>query len=104
MPLIATTLKYANQFRQMFGLEANQTWNEIAQNVQVSRDPASQITLEYTTMNGSTQVKQADIVLNTFPLHYTEDYTHDNALRDLDYVCFSLQPQEVKLTNTRIYI
>ncbi|KAF3895363.1 Cell wall acid trehalase [Trichophyton interdigitale] len=98
MPLIATTLKYANQFRQMFGLEANQTWNEIAQNVQVSRDPASQITLEYTTMNGSTQVKQADIVLNTFPLHYTEDYTHDNALRDLDYYAAKQSPNGPAMT------
>lgn len=84
--MIATTLTYANTFREMFGLEQNQTWSEMAENVLVSRDPDSGITLEYTTMNGSTQVKQADIVLNTFPLRYTQDYTHQNALLDLDYV------------------
>ncbi|KAK2865365.1 hypothetical protein FQN49_003641 [Arthroderma sp. PD_2] len=98
MPLIASTLMYANMFRQMFGLEQNQTWNDIAQNVLVSRDPGSQITLEYTTMNGSTQVKQADIVLNTFPLRFTEDYTHENALLDLDYYAAKQSPHGPAMT------
>lgn len=86
MPVIATTLSYANTFRQMFGLPQNETWADMAKNVLVSRDPESDITLEYTSMNGTTMVKQADVVLNTFPLQYTQDYSLRNALDDLDYV------------------
>lgn len=85
MPLIAETLKYANQFRKQFGLEANETWDEIAENVLILRENG--VTLEYTSMNGSAVVKQADIVLNTFPLAYESDnYTTENSLTDLDYV------------------
>ncbi|RAL06735.1 alpha,alpha-trehalase treA [Aspergillus homomorphus CBS 101889] len=84
MPLIAETLKYANQFRKQFGLEANETWDEIAENVLILRE--NDVTLEYTSMNGSAVVKQADIVLNTFPLAYESDnYTTENSLTDLDY-------------------
>ncbi|EER28261.1 Acid trehalase precursor, putative [Coccidioides posadasii C735 delta SOWgp] len=98
MPMIASTLIYANSFRQMFGLEQNQTWNDMAENVLISRDPSSSITLEYTTMNGSTQVKQADIVLNTFPLRYTENYSPENALLDLDYYAAKQSPDGPAMT------
>lgn len=84
--MMATTLIYANSLRQMFGFEQNVTWNEMAENILVLRDPVADVTLEYTTMNGSTRVKQADIVLNTFPLRYTDGYSPQNALGDLDYV------------------
>ncbi|EEP77694.1 acid trehalase [Uncinocarpus reesii 1704] len=98
MPMIATTLIYANGFRQMLGLEQNQTWNDMAENVLVSRDSDSGITLEYTTMNGSTHVKQADIVLNTFPLRYTENYSPENALLDLDYYAGKQSPNGPAMT------
>lgn len=84
MPMIAKTLLNANSFRQQFGLEQNSTWNEMAANVLVLREDG--VTLEYTTMNGSAVVKQADVVLNTFPLDYNNDYSERNALTDLDYV------------------
>ena len=37
-------------------------------------------------MNGSIAVKQADVVLDAFPLNYQLNYTAQDALRDLDYV------------------
>jgi hypothetical protein len=37
-------------------------------------------------MNGSAVVKQADVILNTFPLSYTTNYTTHDSLNDLDYV------------------
>lgn len=95
MPMIATTLMYANSFRKMFGFEQNQTWNDMAENVLIERDADSGVTLEYTTMNGSTSVKQADIVLNTFPLRYTRNYTPQDSLTDLDYVCRQHPPQPI---------
>jgi hypothetical protein len=87
MAMFATTLTYANTLRKLLGLPQNQTWNDMAQNILISKDPASGITLEYTTMNGSTVVKQADVVLNTFPLRYTDNYSQEDSLKDLEYVC-----------------
>lgn len=85
MPLIAETLQNANKLRKQFGLEPNETWDEIAEDVLILRENG--VTLEYTTMNGTAVVKQADIVLNTFPLAYESDnYTATNSLTDLDYV------------------
>ncbi|PGH17473.1 hypothetical protein AJ79_01073 [Helicocarpus griseus UAMH5409] len=98
MANIATTLLYANSFRKMLGIEQNQTWNEMAENVLVLRDPVADVTLEYTTMNGSTQVKQADIVLNTFPLRYTDEYSPKNALSDLDYYAAKQSPDGPGMT------
>ncbi|KAI9929571.1 alpha,alpha-trehalase ath1 [Aspergillus wentii] len=83
MPLIAQTLTYANSFRKQFGIETNETWTEMAENILLLRE--SDITLEFTTMNGSTVVKQADVVLNTYPLDYSSNYTAQNSLNDLDY-------------------
>ncbi|KAJ5640021.1 uncharacterized protein N7484_007883 [Penicillium longicatenatum] len=83
MPLIAKTLTNANAFRQQFGLEENSTWDEMAENVLVIRENG--VTLEFTTMNGSAVVKQADVVLNTYPLDYTSNYTTQDSLNDLDY-------------------
>lgn len=84
MTQIAQTLRYANQFRDMYGMDQNETWNEMADNVLILRE--NNITLEYTTMNNSVAVKQADIVLNTYPLDASENYTDSHALKDLDYV------------------
>lgn len=58
----------------------------MAANVLVLRENG--VTLEFTTMNGSAVVKQADVVLNTYPLGYTANYTTQDSLNDLDYVSF----------------
>ena len=84
MPLIAQTLSYANKYRQEFGLAENATWDDMSKNVLVIRENG--VTLEFTTMNGSAVVKQADVVLNTYPLDYTTNYTTQDSLNDLDYV------------------
>ncbi|KAL3479653.1 glycosyl hydrolase family 65 central catalytic domain-containing protein [Aspergillus californicus] len=82
MSLISETLEYANTFRQQFGHEQNETWTEISDNTLVLRENG--VTLEYTTMNGTAAVKQADVVLITYPLVY-DNYTAETALTDLDY-------------------
>jgi trehalose/maltose hydrolase-like predicted phosphorylase len=87
MPLIAQTLIYANAFREQFGMNQNSTWNDMAASILIIRE--NDVTLEYTTMNNSVAVKQADVVLNTFPLDYTQNYPSSAALNDLDYVRIS---------------
>lgn len=96
MPLVAQTLNYANAFRKQFGREVNQTWSEMADNVLVIQENG--VTLEFTTMNGTAEVKQADVVLDTFPLGYTDNYTRQNSLNDLDYVGISLLYCDIILT------
>lgn len=86
MPLIAQTLSHANQFRSQFGQSPNDTWDTMAANVLVIRENG--VTLEYTEMNNSVQVKQADVVLDVYPLVYSQNYTEADALTDLDYVSY----------------
>lgn len=48
---------------------------------------ASDITLEYQTMDNNVNVKQADVILLAYPLDYDQNnYTASDKLLDLDYV------------------
>ncbi|KAF4222300.1 hypothetical protein CNMCM8980_000851 [Aspergillus fumigatiaffinis] len=96
MPLISETLSYANSFRKQFGLEQNETWTEISENVLVIRENG--VTLEYTTMNGTTLVKQADVVLVNYPLVYDNNYTAQHSLNDLDYYANKQSPDGPAMT------
>ena len=99
MPLIAETLTNANMFRSMFNKSQNTTWVTQAANVFIGRDEKADIILEYSTMNGSIEVKQADVVLNTFPLGYTgENYTQQSSLSDLDYYASKQSPNGPGMT------
>jgi hypothetical protein len=84
MALASETLIQANQIRRQFGMTENKTQDKIASDVLFIRENG--ITLEFTTMNGSAIVKQADVVLMSFPLGYNDNYTDQNGLDDLDYV------------------
>ncbi|SPJ78689.1 probable ATH1 - Acid trehalase, vacuolar [Fusarium torulosum] len=83
MAIVAETLMQANEFRDKFGLRENKTWDEMASDVLLIRENG--VTLEFTTMNGSAVIKQADLVLMTFPLGYSDNYTDQEGLNDLDY-------------------
>ncbi|KAL8829241.1 MAG: hypothetical protein Q9170_006262 [Blastenia crenularia] len=85
MPLIADTLMYANMFRGLFGISPNSTFDEQASNIYISRNTDAGIIDEYTGMNGSISVKQADVVLNIFPLNYQNQYTPADRFNDLTY-------------------
>lgn len=86
MPLIAEHLQNANTFREQFGIEQNKTWAKMASNSLVLRENG--VTLEFTTMNGSAVVKQADVIMITYPLSYATNYSSQDALNDLNYVSF----------------
>ena len=99
MALINTTLSRANMFRAMFGMTPNSTWSTQADNVVISRNNANDLTLEYTGMNGSISVKQADVVLNTYPLDFSGDgYTSKESLSDLDYYAYLQSPNGPGMT------
>lgn len=81
----ATLLELANDLRIAQGLEVNSTWQEQQRKIEFP-SAASNITLEYQTMNNSVAVKQADVVLLTYPLDFNQNYTEADKLLDLDYV------------------
>ena len=85
MPMIATTLNNTNILRQKFGVDPSTDFMNIASNIRIERDADNGIILEYRGMLGSIVVKQADVVLNTFPLNYQTDYTAVDGLKDLEY-------------------
>lgn len=78
-------LSTANEFRALYGLPLNDTWTNISASVAIPYDPSG-ITIEYDGMNNSVPVKQADVVLNTYPLDYTTNYTAEQSRTDLAYV------------------
>ena len=101
MALIGDTLKNANSFRQYFSLPQNTTWALQAPNVMIGRNEKSGVTLEYTGMNGSVVVKQADVVLNTYPLRYTgtkDSYDPTDSLSDLDWYAAKQSPDGPGMT------
>lgn len=85
MPLMGDTLMYANMFRELFGISRNATFDEQAENIFISRNVDAGIIDEYSGMNGSISVKQADVVLNIFPLNYQNQYTTTDRFNDLTY-------------------
>ncbi|KAI9820310.1 MAG: hypothetical protein M1827_005932 [Pycnora praestabilis] len=85
MALIATTLSTTNTFRQMFNQTPNATFAQQAASIDIPKDAGAGIISEYSGMNGSISVKQADVVLITYPLDYTNNYTAADSLNDLDY-------------------
>jgi hypothetical protein len=88
----------ANDLRKLYGEPINETWAEIAQNMEFPT-AESNITLEYQTMNDSVEVKQADVILLSYPLDYEEnDYTVADKLLDLDYYAYKQSPDGPAMT------
>lgn len=86
----AQLLEIANELRVQQGLPINETWAKQAATIEFPV-AASNITLEYQTMNDTVQVKQADVVLLTYPLDFQQKYTEAEKLADLDFVSLSLE-------------
>lgn len=59
---IAVVLKEAIELAGVLNISVPSNWSSIAANITVLSDPTSGIILEYDGFNGSTAVKQADVV------------------------------------------
>ncbi|RDW79799.1 putative ATH1 acid trehalase [Coleophoma cylindrospora] len=92
----AVLLAQANSLLSAKGQAINQTW-VTQQNIEFPKAPSS-ITLEYTGMNNSAAVKQADVVLLTYPLDYTQNYSTADRLLDLDYYANKQSPDGPAMT------
>lgn len=82
---IKTLLKWATDIGTHLGEEVDPKWMEIADNIHIPRSD-SNITLEYSGMNSSVEIKQADVTLMVYPLGYINDESIlNNAIKDLYY-------------------
>ncbi|CCH62757.1 hypothetical protein TBLA_0I00980 [Henningerozyma blattae CBS 6284] len=82
---IKTLLKWATDIGNHLGEFVDPRWMEISHNIYIPRS-TSNITLEYSGMNSSVEVKQADVILMVYPLGYLNDESIlNNAIRDLYY-------------------
>ena len=81
MVLMHTHLDTANMLRARLGMPENKTWADISSKINIPVDESAGIILEYAAMNGSVQVKQADVVLVDDFLDYPNPYS----LSDLDF-------------------
>ncbi|TAQ88312.1 hypothetical protein B7494_g3361 [Chlorociboria aeruginascens] len=93
----AELLKEVNALRLSEGQSVNETWQDQYEKIAFPKSSSS-ITLEYETMNNSVAVKQADVVLLTYPLDYSDNYTADTKLLDLDYYANKQSPNGPAMT------
>ncbi|KAF2852223.1 carbohydrate-binding module family 32 protein [Plenodomus tracheiphilus IPT5] len=70
-----------NEFNDWFGRKTNPHWADKASKMRLPINEDAGIIVEYTGMNGSVEVKQADVVLVDDLLHYPNPYSMAN----LDY-------------------
>ena len=76
MVLAQTHINQANVLRERFGLAPNTTWTDIASQIHIPIDEEAGLVLEYQTMNGIVEVKQADVVLVDDFLDWKNPYTY----------------------------
>jgi trehalose/maltose hydrolase-like predicted phosphorylase len=81
-------LQTANLLRVADGLPKIDLWDDQAAKIAFPQTPSG-ITREYDGMNNTVAVKQADTVLQTYPLDFTQNYNLTNRLADVDYVRLS---------------
>ncbi|KII91942.1 carbohydrate-binding module family 32 protein [Plicaturopsis crispa FD-325 SS-3] len=93
---ISVIINEAIDLAKEIGVTTPSNWSAIAAAVPVLRDSASGITLEYDGFNGTTSVKQADVVLLPYPLEYNQ--TAEQGLNDLDFYALATSPDGPGMT------
>ncbi|GAA5927993.1 alpha,alpha-trehalase ATH1 [Sporobolomyces koalae] len=95
---IAVTLRNAQALAQVLGKETPSNWTDIANNITILVDSSSDIILEFDGFNGTTAVKQADVVLLTYPYQY--ELSKTRALLALDYYSLATSPNGPGMTRS----
>ena len=82
---IKALLGWATDIGGHLNVPVDPKWKVISDNIYIPRS-SSNITLEYSGMNSSIEIKQADVPLMIFPLHYSSDPLDLNiGIKDLYY-------------------
>jgi hypothetical protein len=85
------------KFQKLHGLDINETWVDIADNVNIPR-AASGITEEFEDMQNNIIIKQADVSLLVYPLAWRKNYTLEDKMRDLAYYSQKQTPDGPAMT------
>ncbi|BGP14872.1 hypothetical protein JCM10213_003772 [Rhodosporidiobolus nylandii] len=93
---LSITLRQASELGALVNFTAPAEWASIEQNITILSDPQSGILLEFDGFNGTTAVKQADVVLLTYPFEYSRSTTL--ALSDLDFYSLATSPNGPGMT------
>lgn len=70
----------------LLGESAPEKWSDVEDNIFIPYNQHASIIPEYGSMNGSVEIKQADVVLINYPLEFR--LNESQALNDLDFVRF----------------
>lgn len=89
---IDSLLKWTLMVATHLGEEINPRWVEVDNNIHIPKSESG-ITLEYSEMNASVSIKQADVVLLSFPLDFNDFHSYEQGERDLYW--YSLKQADV---------
>lgn len=82
---IKTLMRWATDIGNHLGEDVDPKWMDISKKIYIPRS-CSNITLEYSGMNSSVEIKQADVPLMVYPLGYiTDESILNSAIKDLYY-------------------
>lgn len=94
MALIKTHIDTSNTLRALFGQQPNDAAANVSESINIPVNETAEIILEYTGMNGSISVKQADVVLVDDFLDFPNEYS----LSNLEYYAGKQSPNGPGMT------
>lgn len=93
---VVVQMGIAQEAASVVGETAPEIWRDIQQNMYIPYDSGANIIVEYAGMNGSVEIKQADIVLLNYPLEFRLNTSQ--ALSDLDFYARAQSPDGPAMT------
>jgi hypothetical protein len=93
---IAQLLQWATTASQIVGQAPDPQWADIINNIYIPQQQNIDLTLEYSGMNSSTLIKQADVVLLTYPLEFNQSSAR--AVNNLNYYAQKQSPNGPAMT------
>lgn len=84
---VAKIIELTAEYAQQFSVEVGSNWSAIASDIALPFAPSMLLT-EFRGANNTAVIKQDDVDLINYPLDYSsENYTQQDKLDSLDYVC-----------------
>jgi trehalose/maltose hydrolase-like predicted phosphorylase len=93
---IKVIMGIAQQAAALLNLTSPAKWQDVEENMFIPYNTAAGIIPEYAQMNGSVEIKQADVVLINYPLEFRLNGTQ--ALNDLDFYARAQSPDGPAMT------
>lgn len=93
---IVQLLKWATTASEIIGEAADPLWKDIINNIYIPQQENIDITLEYSNMNSSVSVKQADVVMLTYPLQFNQSLSR--AVNNLNFYAQKQSPNGPAMT------